>query len=316
MKFKIIGATMLAVTVGAGAAFAAAGLSVRQVQKFKGVDKDVWSKIGAFCSIKDWHPAVAKCEESKDGDVSFRTLTLKDGGVIKEKLTGSTETGYTYAIVESPLPVKDYFASFSAKPDRDEPDTVLVVWSASFAAKGKPDSEARTVIEGIFKDGLASIAAKTAANLAAADAATLPTRKAGLWELKTAMDEGRGPREQLLKMCVGAEMEASTVRASLTEHQQNCDTYDIKSVGDETVVDAKCLFNGRHVDSTTVMSGDFGKAFKVKIDSTTSDKKDSTEQTVVVKRTIIQTGTFVSDSCGDLKPGEASAPDGEKVTVQ
>lgn len=164
MKVKTIGIAALATAVICGTAFAAAGLSVRQVQKFKGVNTDVWAKIGQFCAIQDWHPAVAKCEESKEGDVTFRTLTLKDGGIIKEKLTGSTETGYTYAIIESPLPVKDYFASFSAKADGDEKDTVLVVWSASFASKGKPDSEARSVIEGIFKDGLASIAEKSAAN--------------------------------------------------------------------------------------------------------------------------------------------------------
>lgn len=163
MKVTTLTALAISSVLVAGSAFAAAGLSVRQVQKFKGVNTDVWATIGKFCAIQDWHPAVAKCEESKDGDVTFRTLTLKDGGVIKEKLTGTTETGYTYAIVESPLPVKDYFASFSAKADGDEKDTVLVVWSASFASKGKPDSEARGVIEGIFKDGLASIAEKSAA---------------------------------------------------------------------------------------------------------------------------------------------------------
>ncbi|MGQ0673379.1 MAG: SRPBCC family protein [Hyphomicrobium sp.] len=143
--------------------FAASGLSVRQVTKLKGADKEIWAKIGGFCQIKDWHPALSGCDESKEGDATIRTLTLKDGAKIKEKLTGTTETGYTYAILESPLPVKDYFASFSAKPDSDEAGQVMVVWSSSFAASGKPDSEARSVIEGIFKDGLKSITDKHAA---------------------------------------------------------------------------------------------------------------------------------------------------------
>jgi hypothetical protein len=57
----------------------------------------VWSMISEFCSIKDWHPAVADCQESKDGDTTFRVLTLKDnGGTIKEKLTGSDDTSYSY----------------------------------------------------------------------------------------------------------------------------------------------------------------------------------------------------------------------------
>ena len=47
----------------------------------------VWSTISEFCSIKDWHPAIADCKESKEGGDTFRVLTLKDnGGTIKEKL--------------------------------------------------------------------------------------------------------------------------------------------------------------------------------------------------------------------------------------
>ncbi len=154
-KSKIAAGAALAVSVSA--AVAASGISVRQVAKVNGNDAAVWAKIGGFCAIKDWHPALAGCEETKEGDATFRTLTLKDGGKIKEKLTGTSATGYTYQIVDGPLPVKDYSASFSARADNDEPGKAIVVWSASFAAKGKPDSEARGVIEGIFKDGLKSI---------------------------------------------------------------------------------------------------------------------------------------------------------------
>jgi hypothetical protein len=157
MKSRVFVAVAAAIAVGATAAVAASGISVRQVAKVNGTNTDVWAKIGGFCAIKDWHPALTGCEESKEGDATFRTLTLKDGGKIKEKLTGTTETGYTYQIIDGPLPVKDYSASFSARADNDEPGKAIVVWSASFAAKGKPDSEARGVIEGIFKDGLKSI---------------------------------------------------------------------------------------------------------------------------------------------------------------
>lgn len=150
----------IAVVLFSTAAVAASGLSVRQTTKVKGSDADAWAKFGSFCAIRDWHPAVANCEETTEGDAKFRTLTLKDGAKIKEKLTGTSATGYTYAIIESPLPVKDYTASFSARPDSDEPGTTVFVWSSSFMAKDKPDSEARGVIEGIFKDGLTSISQK------------------------------------------------------------------------------------------------------------------------------------------------------------
>lgn len=117
----------------------------------------LWTKFGGWCSIQEWHPAIAKCEESKDGDDTFRTLTLKDGAKIKEKLLESTDQRYRYAIIESPLPVKDYEAQFTLTPDDDDEDEINFAWSAVFKAEGKPDKEVRDIISGIFQDGLDSI---------------------------------------------------------------------------------------------------------------------------------------------------------------
>ncbi len=120
----------------------------------------LWAKIGGWCAISEWHPAIAKCETSKEGDTEFRTLTLKDGGVIKEKLLETGTTSYKYEIMESPLPVKNYTAMFSVTPDDDDLDEINVLWSATYDSNGADDKEARKVIDGIFKDGIASIKAK------------------------------------------------------------------------------------------------------------------------------------------------------------
>jgi hypothetical protein len=146
-------------------------------------------------------------------------------------------------------------------------------------------------------------------------AVELPQRKAGLWELKTVMDEGgKAPRDEMLTICVEAEMERNTVRASIVEHKTSCTKYDVSRQGDVTKVDAACDFNGRHVDSVTEMSGDFQTAMLVKIESTTSGMEKN--QSISVKRTITQNGKYLGESCGDLQPGEAQSPDGTKVMVQ
>ena len=146
-------------------------------------------------------------------------------------------------------------------------------------------------------------------------APTLPMRKAGLWELKTSMDEGNGPREQVLKLCLNDEMEKTTVNASIAQHKEACTSYDIKPAATTTVVEADCIFNKRKVLSTTTMTGDFKTSFEVKINSTTSNP-EAKDQSVVIKRTILQTGKYLSDSCGELKPGEAEGPDGKRIMVQ
>jgi hypothetical protein len=145
---------------------------------------------------------------------------------------------------------------------------------------------------------------------------TLPARKAGMWELKTSMDEGMGPREQSMKLCIDAEMEANTVKASLAEHKQNCEKYEIKKDGGKPVVNMICTFNGRRVESLTEMDGDFSKSFNIKIASTTADTRESTQQTITIKRVILQDGTYLGENCGELKGGEAMAADGTKLMVQ
>jgi hypothetical protein len=77
--------------------------------------------------------------------------------VIKEKLLNRTDLSYRYAITESPLPVKNYEAQFSITPDDDDEDEINIVWAATYDAEGKPDKDARGVIDGIFKAGLDNI---------------------------------------------------------------------------------------------------------------------------------------------------------------
>jgi hypothetical protein len=167
-KVVRIGLAAIGLAVAANAAWAASlavGKKLEVNVDPKNMDaekKALWERFGGWCSIKDWHPAIANCEESRDGDASFRTLTLKDGGVIKEKLLESRDNLYRYAIIESPLPVKNYEAQFALTPDDDDEDEINFAWSATFDPNGKEDKEARGVIDGIFKAGLDNIKAMTA----------------------------------------------------------------------------------------------------------------------------------------------------------
>ncbi|MBM3544793.1 MAG: SRPBCC family protein [Alphaproteobacteria bacterium] len=144
----------------------AEAIDVRKRREAPGTPAEVWALVGGFCDIQKWHPAVAKCEESKDGDKLLHTLTLKDGAKILEEETKTAENSYSYTILEGPLPVKDYNATLTVGAD-DEPDRVEILWTASFEADGKSDEEAKKIVEGIFEAGVAGI--KKAA-IAAADA--------------------------------------------------------------------------------------------------------------------------------------------------
>jgi hypothetical protein len=138
---------------------AAGAVEVKRKIEINGEIKKVWAEIGGWCAIGSWHPAIAKCEESEEGGKKKRTLTTKDGGVIKETMTKSTDTSYSYQIDESPLPVEKYTATFAVTPDSDDKEEVNIAWSAKFDAKGK-DADAKKVIDGIFKAGMDALKKK------------------------------------------------------------------------------------------------------------------------------------------------------------
>ncbi|MGZ5917615.1 MAG: SRPBCC family protein, partial [Methyloceanibacter sp.] len=92
--------------------------------------------------------------------VTFRTLTLKDGGTIKEKLTASDDTSYSYEIVEGPLPVKNYKAKLWVEEDEKRPDRTTIHWDATFDANGASDDDAKKTISDIFFAGLKGIKQK------------------------------------------------------------------------------------------------------------------------------------------------------------
>ena len=199
---KMVAATAAFAAVTAGSA---AAVEVRQVAEIKAAPAAVWAKVGEWCAIKDWHPAIASCEAAKKG---FRTLTLKDGGKILEKLTKTGKNSYSYEIVESPLPVKNYKATLTAKAD--SLGTTDLTWVATFdPAKGKTEADAAAVINGIFTAGLKNVkdnvkfdaAATAAAPAAGATGAAAPVAAAAARdEAKLKAREERHKRLEAAKL--------------------------------------------------------------------------------------------------------------------
>ena len=136
----------------------ASALEVASSAIVAGTPDAVWQKIGDFCAIQAWHPAVSKCVQSDEAGATYRILTTSDGATIKEKRVEQTDTSYTYEIIESPLPVENYRSTISVAAEGDQ---TRVDWSSSFDAKGKSDDDAKAVIRDIYKAGLEQIAKMT-----------------------------------------------------------------------------------------------------------------------------------------------------------
>ena len=150
--------TLLAAGIAVLCATPALALEAKKQVKVDASADDAWAAIGEFCGISDWHPVVEKCVLSEADGKVIRTLSLKGGGTIVEEQVARDDASrtYTYAIMESPLPVDNYQSTIHVIEDGG----TVIAWEGTFDAKGAPDADAVAVIEGIYQGGLESLAKK------------------------------------------------------------------------------------------------------------------------------------------------------------
>ncbi len=154
---------------------AAHGPSPQKVEKsitIKAPPAKVWALVKDFGNMQVWHPAIAsdKIAQKKDdnGDMAtFRTLTLKSGGEIVEKLRSADDKDMKlkYEIVSGVAPVADYnsFMTVTAGPGAGES---TVTWVGRFyrtyklnppIPAGQDDETAVKFVTDVYDAGLAGL---------------------------------------------------------------------------------------------------------------------------------------------------------------
>ena len=131
-------------------------VTIKTSVKFDASAKDVWEMIGAYDSLTKWMPSVKEIEVEGEGVGAIRKLYLEDGSVVVERLEEVDEENmsYTYSIIESPLPVKDYVATLKVVEDGEQ---CVVEWSSTFLVDGVTADEAEDIVMGIYDEGFAEI---------------------------------------------------------------------------------------------------------------------------------------------------------------
>ena len=108
----------------------------------------VWERVRDFNGMPKWHPRIrdSRIEDALPSDKvgCIRNFNLQNGDNIREQLVGLSDYDlfYTYAILESPMPLADYVATLRLTPVTDGERT-FIEWSAEFSCD--PDDEADLV---------------------------------------------------------------------------------------------------------------------------------------------------------------------------
>lgn len=129
--------------------------TVTVTEDIAGPAADVWAILGNFAGVKVGGPVTA-VEYEGEGVGMVRTIAL-GGGLVVERLEAHDPDAmrFAYCITneDCALPVSDYSASVQVT-DLGA-DGCRVEWSGTFAPRGAPEADVVTVVEGIYRGGIA-----------------------------------------------------------------------------------------------------------------------------------------------------------------
>ena len=119
----------------------------------------VWATVRDFNALPQWHPAIrdSRIEGNHPSDKigCIRNFNLRDGGNIRERLLALSDYDFTctYAILESPMGVRDYIATLKLSPITDGNRT-FAEWTAEFDCEPARSNELAALVgQGVFQGG-------------------------------------------------------------------------------------------------------------------------------------------------------------------
>ena len=125
----------------------------------------VWSVIGDFGTLHDWHPMIAECRmrdnAPSDQIGGIRELSLANGARVVETLTARSEDGrsYSYDFVESPFPISNYLSTIRVRRGEEDGQSVIE-WEAEFETPPEAEQEMAGAISAVYTSGFEALAAR------------------------------------------------------------------------------------------------------------------------------------------------------------
>ena len=126
----------------------------------------VWATIRDFNALPSWHPAIAKSEIegglASDAVGCVRSFSMKEGGHLREQLLALSDVdhSFTYNILVSPMPVKNYVATVRLTPVTVGNGTFAEWWADFDVTSGTEQAMAAQIGDGVFVAGFEALQKK------------------------------------------------------------------------------------------------------------------------------------------------------------
>jgi hypothetical protein len=161
-----------------------------------------------------------------------------------------------------------------------------------------------------FRTGLVALSLSCALPAVALD---LPSRKAGLWELKTTHEGAQGPPD-VIQQCIDAATDK--LLSDKFAGNQSCSKPEIRKSGATFVSESSCKMGAVATTTRATYDGDFDFAFTIKISTTQEGGAGGAArpQTGGTKNMTIQ-AKWTGPCKAGQKPGDVETADGKKMNI-
>jgi len=138
-------------------------------------------------------------------------------------------------------------------------------------------------------------------------AAELPTRKAGLWEVKMSF-ENRSGAGQSIQQCIDPATDQMMQSSAGPLAQAACSKRDIQKSGDTVTIDSTCTVAGKTATSHAVIIGSLQSAYTMTVTSESDALPGG-------KMTMTMAAKWLGPCAADQKPGDMIMGNGFKMNI-
>jgi hypothetical protein len=143
-----------------------------------------------------------------------------------------------------------------------------------------------------------------------ASAIEMPTRKAGLWEMKMVRTGSPVP-DMTMQHCTDATTDKAMSSTSSPASKDMCSKNDIQKTATGYVTDSVCTVGGMSVTTHSETTGDFNSGYTVKVTSHSQGGPSGPRDT-----TMTVEAKWLGACKADQKPGDIVMPGGRTMNVK
>jgi hypothetical protein len=140
-----------------------------------------------------------------------------------------------------------------------------------------------------------------------ATAAGLPSRRPGLWQVKTSIENSNAP-SRVIQQCIDASTDQMMQSSAGPFAPAACPERDVQRSLDSITIDSICMVGGKTATAYSVVTGSFDSAYTMTVTSQSEDIPGG-------KMIMTMEAKWLGPCTADQKPGDIVMGNGIKINI-